>query len=88
MKTIKEEIENSLWESGDNYVLKTNEEIINILTDFGCGETEFHTADINRVIVENERMKSSIEYIDKCFYSDKKTIKDLREAIQRANNIV
>jgi len=46
-----------LWESGDDYQLKTDEEIIDIICDFGNGFTEFHTIDINRIIVKNQRMK-------------------------------
>lgn len=57
MKPIREELQDSLWESGDDYILKTDEEIIEMISDFGCGETEFHTVDINRIIVENQRMK-------------------------------
>jgi len=58
MKPIREELQVSLWDSGDNYVLKTDDEIIDMIIDFGCGETEFHTVDINRIIVENQRMKA------------------------------
>lgn len=57
MVSIKKELEESLWESGDDYQLKTDEEIIDIISDFGCGMLEFHTVDINRIIVENQRMK-------------------------------
>jgi hypothetical protein len=56
--SIKEQIQNSLNESGDNYKLKTNDELIDIIRDFGCGETEFHTADIERLIKENEEIKN------------------------------
>lgn len=57
MKTVKNKLQESLQDSGDEYQLKTNEEIIDMLIDFGCGETEFHTVDIERIIVENQRMK-------------------------------
>lgn len=57
MKTIKQELEESLWDMGDDYKLKTNEEIIDMIIDFGCGETEFHTVDIERLVVENQQMK-------------------------------
>ena len=57
MQPIREELQDSLWESGDDYILKTDEEIIEMISDFGCGETEFHTVDISRIIVENQRMK-------------------------------
>lgn len=57
MKTIKSILEEAMYESGDFYVLKTDEEIISIITEFGNGMCEFHTLDINRLIVENQRMK-------------------------------
>lgn len=49
---IRENIQEILNEH-DDYVLKTNEELIDIISEFGLGETEFHTADINRLITEN-----------------------------------
>ena len=48
-------------EQMDSYQLKTNEEIIDIISEFGNGETEFHTLDINRLVVENDRAKRLIE---------------------------
>jgi len=57
MKTIREKIQNSLDEDGDNYQLKTDIDLINIICDFGFGETEFHTIDIERLLKENQRMK-------------------------------
>lgn len=63
---IKEELQESLDESGDDYILKTNKELINIIYDFGCGETEFHTVDIERLIKENDKqyeiIRSLIEF--------------------------
>lgn len=64
MKTIKEELQESLWDNGDDYQLKTDEEIIDMIIDFGSGETEFHTIDINRIIVENQRMKKLLNIED------------------------
>lgn len=49
---IRENIQEILNEH-DDYVLKTNEELIDIISEFGLGETEFHTADIDRLITEN-----------------------------------
>lgn len=57
MKTVRQKLQESIWEMGDDYQLKTDEEIIDMIIDFGCGETEFHTVDIERIIVENQRMK-------------------------------
>jgi hypothetical protein len=58
MTPIRKELQDSLEESGNDYKLKTDDEIIDMIIDFGCGETEFHTVDINRIIVENQRMKA------------------------------
>lgn len=53
-------LQESLKNSDDDYVLKTNQELKNIIIDFGCGETEFHTADIERLIKEHEKMRNII----------------------------
>lgn len=58
--SYKQELQESLDESGDDYILKTNKELIDIISDFGMGETEFHTADIERLIVENEKQYAII----------------------------
>lgn len=58
--------------------------------DFGCGETEFHTADIERLIKENKRMVHIIEQsvgvlsLDSTYSEvDKKnTIKQLKHLIE------
>jgi len=64
MKTIREVLEESIWDSGDDYILKTDEEIIDIISDFGNGLCEFHTLDINRLVVENQRMKKLLNIKD------------------------
>lgn len=68
MDHIKEQIQENLIDSGDDYVLKTDTELIDIITKFGCGETEFHTADIERLLREKhfleERNESLIERIE------------------------
>ena len=46
----------------DAYKLKTDEEIIKFIEDFGYGETEFHTADVERLRWEKEFWKN--KYID------------------------
>ena len=56
-QTIREELQEEEDYHEDGYILKTDEEIINIIKEFGNGVTEFHTLDINRIIVENQRMK-------------------------------
>lgn len=60
MKSIKQELQESEDEHADGYQLKSDEDIINIIIDFGNGETEFHTLDINRLVVENQRMKDKL----------------------------
>ena len=57
----REQLQESLDDSEENYTLKTNEELIDIIIDFGCGETEFHTADITRLINEHKKL---IEILD------------------------
>ena len=41
---------------GNDYILKSNNQLIGIISEFGCGETDFHTADIERLIKENEAL--------------------------------
>ncbi len=57
MRPIRQELQDSLDDNGDDYQMKTDEEIIDMISEFGCGELEFHTIDINRLVVENQRMK-------------------------------
>lgn len=56
----KEELQESLDEYEDGYILKTNKELIDIICYFGMGETEFHTADIERLIKENYKQRELI----------------------------
>jgi len=64
MEKIREELQQMEDEQMDGYQLKTNEEIIDIISEFGNGETEFHTLDINRLVVENDRAKRLIELFE------------------------
>lgn len=61
----KEELQESLDECGEDYILKTNEELIDIICDFGMGETEFHTVDIERLIKENDKQYEIIDELIK-----------------------
>lgn len=84
--TYKEELQESLDESGDDYILKTNEELIDIIIDFGCGETEFHTVDIERLIKENDKqyeiIRSLIEFNEDLNIDlPEKIVKDLKYII-------
>lgn len=62
MRNIVEEMQDILRDVGDDYILKTNDQIIDIISEFGCGETEFHTVDISRLLTENEE---HLKLIDK-----------------------
>ena len=66
----KEELQESLDECGEDYILKTNEELIDIISDFDMGETEFHTVDIERLIKENDKQYEIIDELIK-FIEDK-----------------
>lgn len=66
----KEELQESLDECGEDYILKTNEELIDIICDFDMGETEFHTVDIERLIKKNDKQYEIIDELIK-FIEDK-----------------
>lgn len=51
----------AMLEEGKDYKLKTNEDLIEKIIIFGCGETDFHTADVERLIRENEFLKSKLK---------------------------
>jgi len=61
MTHIRKQIQERLDEDGDGYILKTNDELIDIICNFGCGETEFHTADIERLLREISFLKERDE---------------------------
>jgi hypothetical protein len=61
MKPIREELQEFEDEQMDGYKLKTNEEIIDMIMEFGNGELAFHTLDINRLVVENRRLIELLE---------------------------
>lgn len=46
--TVREQMQAGL----EDYDLKTDEELVDIITNFGCGETKFHTADVERILTE------------------------------------
>lgn len=54
-QSIREELQENENEQEFPYQLKTNDEIICDIIEFGYGECEFHTLDINRLVVESER---------------------------------
>jgi hypothetical protein len=60
VESVMNEFQESEDEQENGYQLKTDEEIIDMICEFGNGETEFHTVDINRLIVDNRRMKEKL----------------------------
>ena len=62
-------LQESLDDSDENYTLKSNEEIKDIIQNFGCGWEEFHTADIERLIKEHEKMYKLLVIANKCLHS-------------------
>jgi hypothetical protein len=59
-QTIRQELQEIEDEQENGHQLKTDEEIVDMISEFGSGELEFHTVDINRLIVENQRMKEKL----------------------------
>lgn len=64
MEAIRKEIQNSLDDSGEEYTLLTDEQLASYLSENGCGVYEFHSADIDRVLIENMRMKQLLNIQD------------------------
>jgi hypothetical protein len=80
-------LQETLNDNDENHTLKTNEEVKNIIREFGCGWTEFHTADIERLIKEHEKMykllKESDQYLHIGFNTKQEsTILEIRKAIE------
>lgn len=57
---ISQELQEIEDEQMDGHKLKTNEEIIDMIAEFGSGVMEFHSVDINRIVVENDHAKRLI----------------------------
>jgi hypothetical protein len=64
MKNIRLQIQETLIDNGDNYTLKTDQELKSMISNFGCGELEFHTADIERLIKEKQSLESEISSLE------------------------
>jgi hypothetical protein len=58
MIPIGQELQQYEDEHMNGYQLLSDETIIMDIIEFGSGMKEFHTVDINRIIVENQRMKT------------------------------
>lgn len=61
MEHIREQIQESL----EDYTLKTDDELVDEIIEFGCGEKEFHTADIERLIREKRFLEEKLERLIK-----------------------
>ena len=57
-------MEASLQEGMHDYTLKTDEEIIKILCEFGSGETDFHTADVERLLKQKQWQEKRIKELE------------------------
>ena len=72
-------------QEGEDYIgghtLLTNEEIAEILCSFGNGYTEFHTIDVERLVLENEKMREMLEDIYVCQL-------DSSSSLNRLNSLV
>jgi len=53
---IKEHLEENL----EDYELKSDQELLDSIGYFGCGELEFHTVDIERVIKEKQHLEKGL----------------------------
>tara|TARA_R110000851_G_scaffold315600_1_gene478226 strand:+ start:3539 stop:3736 length:198 start_codon:yes stop_codon:yes gene_type:complete len=58
MIPIGQELQQYEDEHMNGYQLLSDETIIMDIIEFGSGMKEFNTVDINRIIVENQRMKT------------------------------
>jgi len=56
-KSIRKELQESLNEDDECYILLTDEQICDYISENGNGFYDFHAADINRLVVECMRMK-------------------------------
>ena len=61
MEDIAKMIQDGLDENDDGYILKTDKQLIDIIINFGNGETEFHTADIERLIREKQQLEKQLK---------------------------
>jgi hypothetical protein len=58
MKPIGQELQQYENEHAHGYQLLSDDDIKMDIIEFGSGMKEFHTLDINRILVENQRMKT------------------------------
>lgn len=83
MDHIRKLHQETLEESGDDYILKTDAELVDIICDFGCGETEFHTADISRLLGEKHFLEERNEGLVKAISLYRDEIKKLKLKLKK-----
>jgi hypothetical protein len=59
-----------------------------MIISFGCGETEFHTADIERLIKEHSKLKEIVNNLATLLYASGDRNFITTEWIQKANDII
>jgi len=52
----RSELQETLDECGENYTLKTNAELIDLIVDTGLDKGTFHAADIERLLKEHKKL--------------------------------
>jgi hypothetical protein len=81
-------LQESLNDNQKDYTLKTNEELKDIIRNFGCGETEFHTGDIERLIKEHEKMHEILQALTFALSIDGKKDMANKNLIETANTAI
>ena len=81
-------LQESLNDNQEDYTLKTNEELKDIIINFGCGETEFHTGDIERLIKEHEKMYEILQALTFALSIDGKKDMANKNLIETANTAI
>ena len=81
-------LQESLNDNQEDYTLKTNEELKDIIRNFGCGETEFHTGDIERLIKEHEKMYEILQTLTFALSIDGKNDMANKNLIETANTVI
>ena len=79
VENIKEQYQFSLDNNYDGYVLKSDKEILDIISNFGCGKTEFHTADIDRIISEKQILYDLLNKINEGILINSTVVKNALE---------
>ena len=81
-------LQESLNDNQEDYTLKTNAELKDIIRNFGCGETEFHTGDIERLVKEHEKMYEILQALTFALSIDGKKDMANKNLIETANTAI